>query len=116
MSELENMIVEANQQVAQHTEGVLRQRVAMLLSPEAQKVLDVRYDPAHSALLIGCLGVPCWLQLAPDGAHVWQFGCPWWQTPIHEDKLFEARVLAEVGKLKMKIEGMLEKLDPSKLN
>ena len=116
MSELEMMINSAEQQVSQHTESMLRQRVSTVLSENAQRVLDISYQPEHGILVIGCLGVPCWLRLAPDGAHVWQFGCPWWQSVIPEDSLFEARVLTEVGKVKMHVDGMLEKLDPTKLN
>ncbi|MFB3814007.1 MAG: hypothetical protein ACE14L_07830 [Terriglobales bacterium] len=114
MSELQKKIEQANQQ-QEHMEAVLRQRVNTSLTPEAQRVLDMRYEPQIGGLVIGCLPVPCWLQLALDGS-VWAFGCPWWRTLIPEDHLFEARVLTEVGKVKMHIDGMLEKLDPSKVN
>jgi hypothetical protein len=116
MSELETMIDGANQQVHQHNEAMLRQRINTLLSPQAQRVLETTLRPSDGVLLIGCLGVPCWLQLSPDGSRLWQFGCPWWRTLITEDPLFEARVLTEVGKVKLHIDGMLEKLDPKKMN
>jgi hypothetical protein len=115
MSQSQNIVTAANQELQPHTEGMLRQRAATLLTPEAERVLNLRFEPEHSALVIGCLSVPCWLQLAPDGS-AWAFGCPWWRTLIVEDKLFEACVLTEVGKVKMHIDGMLEKLDPSKVN
>jgi hypothetical protein len=116
MAELETMIEQASAEVQQHTEAMLRQRMAALLSPEAQRVLDLHIEAQHEALVIGCLGVPCWLEREPDGASVWQFGCPWWRSLIPEDGMFEVRVLAEVGKVKLHIDGMLEKLDPAKLN
>ncbi len=115
MSELEVMIDEATQQVQQHEEGLLRQRVATLLTPEAQRVLELSYAPDNSVLLIGCLGMPCWLRFVADRG-VWQFGCPWWQSMVPEDKLFEARLLTEVGKAKMALDGMGEKIDPKKVN
>jgi hypothetical protein len=115
MSQSEIIVNAANQEVQPHTEVMLRQRAATLLTPEAMRVLDLRFEPEHGVLIISCLGVPCWLQLAPDGS-AWAFGCPWWRTLIVEDKFFEARVLTEVGKVKMHIDGMLEKLDPAKLN
>ena len=116
MSQMELRRDQIEQPTEPLTESVLRQRVNTLLSPEAQHVLDVRYHPEHTALVIGCLGVPCWLQLAPQGSGFWAFGCPWWQSLISEDNLFEARVLAEVAKVKMQMDGMLEKLDPAKVN
>ncbi len=116
MAELERMVEQAGVEVEQHTKAMLRERVATLLSPEVQHVLDLRLEPEHNAVVIGCLGVPCWIERAPDGASVWQFGCPWWRTLIPEDGMFEQRVLALVGRVKLHIDGMLEKLDPAKLN
>jgi hypothetical protein len=116
MAERETTFEVVDQQAQQHAESILRQRIGTLLTAEAQHVLELRYHPEHRALVIGCLGVPCWLQLAPEGSGLWAFGCPWWQVLISEDKLFEARVLTEVGKVKMHLDGMLEKLDPTKVN
>jgi hypothetical protein len=115
MSEQQKMIEVVDQQAQQHAEGILRQRIGTLLTAEAQRVLELHYHPEHRALVIGCLDVPCWLQLAPDGSGFWAFGCPWWQVLISEE-LFEARVLIEVGKVKMHIDGVLEKLDPARVN
>ena len=116
MAQMELRRDQSEQPAEPVTESVLRQRTGTLLSPEAQHVLDLRYHPEHNALVIGCLGVPCWLQLAPEGSGVWAFGCPWWQSLISEDNLFETRVLAEVAKAKMHMDGMLEKMDLSRVN
>jgi len=116
MAELGTKISATNQQVERHNEVVLRQRVGAMLTPAAQRVLELRYEAEPDALVIGCLPLPCWLQLAPDGSQVWAFSCPWWRSLILEDNQFEARVLTEVAKVKMHIDGMLEKLDPTKLN
>jgi hypothetical protein len=116
MSERETTAEVVDQQAPQHAEGILRQRISTLLTAEAQRVLELRYHPEHRALVIGCLGTPCWLQLAPDGSGYWAFGCPWWQMLILEDGQFEAHVLTAVGKVKMHIDGMLEKVDPTKVN
>jgi hypothetical protein len=116
MSELDNMIAQASVEVEHHTEAMLRQRVATLLSEPAQRVLDLRFDTERTVVIIGCLGVPCWIERAPDGGNFWQFGCPWWRSIVPEDKLFESRLLAEVGRVKLHVDGILEKLDPKQMN
>jgi len=116
MSELEAMIAQASTAVNEHAASALRERVEGLLSEAVRRVLDLRYEAERPAVLIGCLSAPCWIERAPDGSPVWQFGCPWWHSILPEDGLFESRLLAEVGKVKMHIDGMLAKLDPAKMN
>ena len=116
MSELEAMIAQAGVEVKDHAEGILRQQVGTLLTEPVQRVLNLHYEAERRAVLIGCLGAPCWIERAPDGSPVWQFGCPWWHSILPEDKLFESRLLAEVGRVKQHIDGMLAKLDPTKMN
>ncbi len=116
MSELETMIEQAGQEVMAHTQSVLQEKAAVLFSPEAQRVLELRYAPEHNALVIGCLPVPCWLHSLDDGSGNWIFGCPWSRTVLNEDEWFEERVLMEVGKVKLHLDGMLEKIDPMKVN
>jgi hypothetical protein len=99
-----------------HAAAALWHRIENLLSPVALRVLELRYEPQHGALIIGCVGIPCWLQPAPDGSETWAFGCPWWRTLLREDSLFESVLLTEVGNVKMHVDGMLEKLDLSKVN
>jgi hypothetical protein len=106
----------ANPEPPRHAEAVLRQRMGTLLSPEALRVLELRYEPHHGTLVVGCVGAPCWLQLAPEGSGVWAFGCPWWRTLIPEDRWFETRVLAEVGKANMRIEGTEQNRETSWVN
>lgn len=96
--------------------AALRQRIESAVSPEGRRVLDLRYEPQHGVLMIGCLGVPCWMQPVPDGSPAWVFGCPWWHSLLAESPLFEATLLTELGKVKLHVDGMLEKLDPSKVN
>ncbi len=116
MSDLDTMIALASVEVNNHTEAQLRQRVAALLSPEVQRLLDLRFHEKPAAVVIACLGVPCSVEAAPDGAPVWQFACPWWHSIVPEDQLFESRLLAEIGKAKLHVDGMLAKLDPAKMN
>jgi hypothetical protein len=84
-----------------HSEAIVRQRLGTLLSPEALHVLGLRYEPRDGSLAVGCVGAPCWLQLAPEGSRMWAFDCPWWRTLLLEDNWFETRILAEVGKARM---------------
>jgi hypothetical protein len=106
----------ARSEATHHAEAVLRQRMGTLMSPEALRVLGLRYEPAQGTLLVGCVEVPCWLQLAPEGSGSWAFGCPWWSTQIPEDRWFETRVLAEVGKARMCIDGMEQTRETSWVN
>jgi hypothetical protein len=89
----------------------LRQKIAALLSPEAQHVLDLRFNSAPEAVIIRCLGVPIVLRPAPDAPGFWQLGCPWYTTAVPEDH-FEQRILAEVGKVKLLADGNERGGDP----
>lgn len=93
----------------------LRQHISALLSPVAQRVLDLRYMDEPPAVLINCLGVACGLQPTPERG-LWLFLSPWWQSLIPEDAWFEQRLLTEVGKVQQHIQGMLQNLDLSKMH
>jgi hypothetical protein len=89
----------------------LRQKIAALLSPEAQHVLDLRFQTRPEAVVIRCLNVPMIMRPAPDAPGLWQFGCPWYTTDVPEDH-FEHRILAEVGKVKLLADGNEQGGDP----
>jgi hypothetical protein len=90
----------------------LRQKIAALLSPEAQHVLDLRFQSTPDAVVIRCLNVPVFMRPAPDAPGMWQFGCPWYATAVPEDGHFEQRILAEVGKVKLLADGDEQGGDP----
>jgi hypothetical protein len=117
VSDQVNIMANIQQQVKEPIQQPvnLRQHVAALLSPAAQRVLDLRYQEMPPAVIIACLGVPCAMVPTPDRT-MWQFACPWWQTLLPEDSLFEARLLTEVGKVKQHVDGMLQNVDLSRVN
>lgn len=90
----------------------LRQKIAALLSPAVQHVLDLRFQNTPDAVLIRCLGVPMAMRPSPNAPGLWEFGCPWYETVVPEDGHFEQRILAEVGKVKLLADGSEHGGDP----